>query len=136
VPAVEIEFSDVRRRLPKIKEDRANELIVGTLALARIYAPCIASTDFAYSDAARMIILRSIERQAQNSPGLVRESKTIGGAMISREVAPTAGEIFTTTEVAALQNMCPAVDQEPFGSFPDPMFSDDPVVSYDLNKWW
>jgi hypothetical protein len=128
MPAVVIEFSDVRRRLRKINEDEANELIVGTLALAKMIAPCIASVDFAYYDAARAILLRSIERQARNSPGIVRESKTIGGVMTSKEVAREAADIFTAQEVAALQNMCPGTDV-PFAgpqySFPESLFTDD-----------
>jgi hypothetical protein len=129
VPAVVIEFSDVRRRLPKIKEDEANELIVGTLALATMIAPCITSSTFAYYDAARAILLRSIERQAKNSPGIVRESKTIGGTTTSREVDRHSGDIFTPQEVSRLQSMCPANPDTPFAgpqyAFPESMFTDD-----------
>jgi hypothetical protein len=136
VPAVVIEFSDVRRRLPKIKEDQANELIVGTLALAKIIAPCITSVDFIYFDAARAILLRSIERQAQNSPGIVRESKTIGGVMHSKELARNSGEIFTPQEVAALQRMCPDSPDTPFAgpqySFPESLF-DETSITYVSN---
>jgi hypothetical protein len=129
VPAVVIEFSDVRRRLPKIHEDKANDLIVSTLAFAKFIAPCIASSDFAYGDAARAILLNAIERQASNAPGVVRESKTIGGAMISKEIDRNARGIFTPQEVQQLQSMCPASPDTPFGgpqyAFPESMFTDD-----------
>lgn len=104
--AVVIEYSDVRRRLRGIKEDQALELIEGTMARVRLLAPCIDDPTFTETAAAKDIIVDAIVRRANRSPGLVRESKTVGGVTHSTEIDRLTSGLFTPGEVAELRSLC------------------------------
>lgn len=136
MPAIHIEPSDLRKHPPcaRISEDLALDLIAGTIARATRHAPCITSSDLSAEDAAAgkdVLVNVIVRRVAAGYGGFRRETTTADGVTHTTEANPGARSLFSSADVADLQDICadrgldmPA--SKPRYSFPD---ADYPVTS-------
>lgn len=93
-----------------IDDDKADAMIVDTLARAAAIAPCIVDEDFENDAAAKAIIRGAILRwHDAGSGGVVQETDTTGPFTTSKTFEKGGSErrgLFWPSEIAELQKLC------------------------------
>lgn len=114
--AVAIVVADLTPFLPNLDPARGQAMIDDAMATARWHAPCIASSDFEHTDAAKAIIRRALLRWGSAGDGGVQTKQATAGPFGQMLVvdAGKAGRAFWDSEIADLKKLCDKADKSFF----------------------
>jgi hypothetical protein len=122
--AVQLTVSDLLPFAPSIDATQAIELISGTLARAKEYAPCILDPGFTSTAAAKDIIRAGVLRRYASLGGQVVKSQSLGDVSITYDnPGDSSSALFTDTEIFELKRLCPESASDaatPSYGMPDP----------------
>jgi hypothetical protein len=125
-----------------IDDDKAEAMIAYAVARAQLHAPCINDEDFAYTDAAKAILLDAILRWNDSGSGALSQiSQTAGvfGNVQTFDTRQQRPSLFRPSEIVELQRLCKSsggprafeVDSTPPGAGVPADFTDD-----GCGMWW
>lgn len=120
--SVGITPNDLLMFRPELSGDKASEMIADALAMARLVAPCLATSDLTpdQAAAAKAVIRGAIIRWDEVGEGaLTQRQQTIGPAMLgeSFDTRQTRRGMFWPSEIDQLQEICRLVSGETSGAF-------------------